>query len=833
MSVDKKWTDIRIFISSTFNDMHAERDYLIQEVFPELREWCEKRRIRMTDIDLRWGVSKEDSESGNTIMACLNCIDECRPFFLCFLGQRRGWVPDPAQKRDISEEAIAKYEGLKDLLGIYSITEMEIEHATLAPMVYLMKDERYRPDKSKALFFFRNDPFAGGDLSPEQKKIYTNFGAEDEDTADRKLTEIKDRIRSDWDPFCYDCRWDREKETEELRTLGDASQGRLVDFSVGGRPLREVILEEMKRLITREYPDCVPDDSADPFEEDASEQDMFVRTTVFDFVGREEELEKISRFVRDTGGTLVITAPEGTGKTALLCRAQQKLREEGHRVISRFAGASSRSMSELDLYLSIGQEAGLFQGTEEEKDSSLANRERFIRDEFLADLKKNGYDVLIVDGQYVFCSPPEGFTLIVTEEELKPDRYQDAERIMLPPLETRAEREQLIDQFLLHTLKKMDDEQKQQIVQAPGAGYPLYLRVLLNELKNFGSFADLQAKIMKFGDTPQSAFREMLAALETRFAEIPGFIPAAFGLLAVAPDGLSEQEMMTGLKELDAADPELLHRLRNLLRYIRPYLNRYGHRYAFRYGTLKDVAADLYTENTNRFRKALAVVYEENLRAAEPSPPDEWNDVHGDRELLLQLELAGEWDEILRILEDPDLFEKIYPTRYGCYFVHGWFYPVFEKKLGFSLDRGNSAEREIVFRLAALFQRRGFEQYSTIRDRYRYPYAEYCDELRIQEDSTAFIEFRNLFYLFIAYLDVSVRLMLSVCRFAAENESGRAEIKEACKAYRDRDRNNIFSFLQAMTIDGAEITGLSHQIEDLAGTPYDGYREILKYIESV
>jgi hypothetical protein len=36
-----------------------------------------------------------------------------------------------------------------------------------------------------------------------------------------------------------------------------------------------------------------------------------------------------------------------------------------------------------------------------------------------------------------------------------------------------------------------------------------------------------------------------------------------------------------------------------------------------------------------------------------------------------------------------------------------------------------------------------------------------------------------------------------------------------------------------MTIDGAEITGLSHQIEDLAGTPYDGYREILKYIESV
>ena len=68
-------------------------------------------------------------------------------------------------------------------------------------------------------------------------------------------------------------------------------------------------------------------------------------------------------------------------------------------MISRFAGASSRSMSELDLYLSIGQEAGLFQGTEEEKDSSLANREQFIRDEFLADLKKNGKQKYLLDSK--------------------------------------------------------------------------------------------------------------------------------------------------------------------------------------------------------------------------------------------------------------------------------------------------------------------------------------------------------------------------------------------------------------------------------------------------
>ena len=35
----KKWEKIAIFISSTFNDMHAERDYLVKDVFPELREY--------------------------------------------------------------------------------------------------------------------------------------------------------------------------------------------------------------------------------------------------------------------------------------------------------------------------------------------------------------------------------------------------------------------------------------------------------------------------------------------------------------------------------------------------------------------------------------------------------------------------------------------------------------------------------------------------------------------------------------------------------------------------------------------------------------------------
>ena len=33
---------VRIFLSSTFTDTHEERDYLIENVFPKLKDYCKK-----------------------------------------------------------------------------------------------------------------------------------------------------------------------------------------------------------------------------------------------------------------------------------------------------------------------------------------------------------------------------------------------------------------------------------------------------------------------------------------------------------------------------------------------------------------------------------------------------------------------------------------------------------------------------------------------------------------------------------------------------------------------------------------------------------------------
>ena len=100
-----KWRTLRVFISSTFCDMHAERDYLVRFVFPELKEKCRKNRINLIDVDLRWGVTEEDVQDGKALDICLDEIDSCRPYFLGLLGHRYGWIPQQEKYSITAQES--------------------------------------------------------------------------------------------------------------------------------------------------------------------------------------------------------------------------------------------------------------------------------------------------------------------------------------------------------------------------------------------------------------------------------------------------------------------------------------------------------------------------------------------------------------------------------------------------------------------------------------------------------------------------------------------------------------------------------------------------------
>ena len=85
-------TAIRVFVSSTFVDMQAERYYLVNEVFPQIRRRCALLGIDFEAIDLRWGVSGENSDV-QVLDYCLEQIEGCLPYLLALIGGRYGWVP--------------------------------------------------------------------------------------------------------------------------------------------------------------------------------------------------------------------------------------------------------------------------------------------------------------------------------------------------------------------------------------------------------------------------------------------------------------------------------------------------------------------------------------------------------------------------------------------------------------------------------------------------------------------------------------------------------------------------------------------------------------------
>ena len=83
---------VHVFVSSTFDDMHAERDTLSLRVFPVLRSVAVLYGLVIDEIDLRAGVSMEFSLAADALRYCLAQIEKCEPHFVCVLGERYGSV---------------------------------------------------------------------------------------------------------------------------------------------------------------------------------------------------------------------------------------------------------------------------------------------------------------------------------------------------------------------------------------------------------------------------------------------------------------------------------------------------------------------------------------------------------------------------------------------------------------------------------------------------------------------------------------------------------------------------------------------------------------------
>ncbi len=66
--------EMRIFLSSTFSDMTQERQALIK-TFEMLKIEANRRKVTLYVLDLRWGVTEDESRSGKVLSVCLEEIE--------------------------------------------------------------------------------------------------------------------------------------------------------------------------------------------------------------------------------------------------------------------------------------------------------------------------------------------------------------------------------------------------------------------------------------------------------------------------------------------------------------------------------------------------------------------------------------------------------------------------------------------------------------------------------------------------------------------------------------------------------------------------------------
>jgi hypothetical protein len=161
----------RVFLSSTFRDMRAEREVLATDTFPSLKRKFRARGVEVQEVDLRWGVNEGDA----TLDVCLQAVKRCN-WFVGLIGQRYGTtLEDEATVAQLGPDFPAVREGLGR-----SLTELEILEGVLL-----------NTEDDKQTLFFERDPAWLDTLNSSERPEYEDQDAD----AQTKLAELKTRIR--------------------------------------------------------------------------------------------------------------------------------------------------------------------------------------------------------------------------------------------------------------------------------------------------------------------------------------------------------------------------------------------------------------------------------------------------------------------------------------------------------------------------------------------------------------------------------------------------------------------------------------------------------------
>lgn len=633
---------VKLFVSSTFEDMHAERDHLNRFVFPEVRERCRAIGVDFVAIDLRWGVTREEAQAHGTLELCRQEVDRCAPFFIGLVGARYGWVPAPDRIK------LAAFRAMRDILSPADRRLLDrsyhLDETTGTPLMRLRPDiaatdsERLeivrvcelarlpdagkslteieidsalrasRPRGMRALFYLRHPPVHRDPLfSLSLVPVFASTGQ-----ARTRLARLKRQLAVAGAPTLVrqyaatyagvriDAVYLPARLSGREREILEDGVVRPQEFGALTKRLRERVerhgtvaldgLDSWGEQVLRDLWEQIEKVTAAPpragrrVEAGGRDHERFLRDRTRLFVGREDLVGDALRFAvsDDADSTLVVSGPPGSGKSTLLAECAARLRDQEPQtvVVAHFIGAAPGTT---DLHVTL---RSLCERLREECDleeavPALPEELEFALARFLQLAAEKRRVVVVIDAvnqldpsrdshelRWLPTRLPPNARLIVSAlpgsclDELL--ARVPKQRVVQVPALSSTEREELIRRTLAERGKRLDAAQVGRLLDVdarPGAAYPLYLLVALEELSIFGDFEGLNRRINRLPEGLPELFDQVLARVELDHGR--PLTERVLRALAVARSGLLESEIRDLLDDgADATAPLAWSRLR-------------------------------------------------------------------------------------------------------------------------------------------------------------------------------------------------------------------------------------------------------------------------------
>eukprot|EP00052_Salpingoeca_macrocollata_P029714 m.304626 g.304626 ORF g.304626 m.304626 type:complete len:1307 (-) comp23012_c3_seq7:18-3938(-) len=524
--------NVRVFVSSCFRDMMQERQLLMNGTFPLIRTVCEQKGLHFTEVDLRWGVT-EEMEDHHAVVSCLREVSASGNYFIAILGQRYGWVPSEAAL-STATKSLPNHEWLLTEGVGKSLTHHEIISG-------VMKTKRH------GLVFMRKPEF----LSQIDPSLLSDFTA-----ADPAHTQHLEQLK------------------QQLRTLPNVQ----VREYVKPEELPHLVLQGLMPLILRDYPDHGIFE--DPLEQEAFAHASFAEQRSRNYVPFPALDALVHTVLRGQGNKHVVSGLSGCGKSAFMAYCQATATAAPNTfVFLHFVGHSSYSASHYNfvrrLMGALKQFAALDNEDIPESPQHMVKELPTFLAAAAAARPKTTF-VVLCDALNQLRDVDNARQLTWLPTTFPPNFRCICTSVPGPLLDVLT-----AQGFVHHTMPAMGDEQRAHfiktylnqfgkalepkriasLVSTEQCKNPLFLKLLLDELRVVGEFDTLDAQIghMLKCDDVVALYKYILRRFETTFDQRGrSFVCDLMRLLYLSRHGLTEAEVLGAMQVARAKLSSLL-----------------------------------------------------------------------------------------------------------------------------------------------------------------------------------------------------------------------------------------------------------------------------------